>query len=295
MRYAIVAAAVVLIGSAAVLFRNHLRAREETAWAERAAAAVTRAHPAWEVSRSSPGILGVTYKGSRVDIRLENMRRSAGDDAALFEEQVLTAAESAAHVIDRASHDAGVPPRFEDVRTKVYPVLVPRGFAPGQKLFTLPFAGDVLEAFVFDGEHHQRYLDEPTFSGWGVDHGTLLAAAAAALAARARAETWSAKRPTDPSATGRFVALDVSDGYAAARLVVPEVRERLGKELGYPFFVGIPNRDFLVAWSSDYTFADQFANKVREDFSRRSYPVSPEVFRVDASGVSPSGTAAVRR
>jgi 3-methyl-2-oxobutanoate hydroxymethyltransferase len=286
VRAALLAIAIVGLAGAVFLVRSVIRTREQTAWAELAASAIAREHPAWEISRPSPTVIDVAFRGSRAEINLDNMRRDADGDEALFERHVLGAAESVAHVIDRASSDAGTPLRFESVRAQLYPVPVPRDFAHAQKLVTLPFAGEVLEAYVFDGKHHQEYVTEATFAGWAVDKSALRAAAVAALSSRIESETYSAKRPTDPSASGAFVALDVSDGYAAARILVADGRARLGKALGYPFFVGIPNRDFLVAWSDGYTFASDFAAKVRQDFARRSYPVSPEVFRVDEAGIS---------
>jgi hypothetical protein len=287
VRAAPVAAAVVVIGVLAVLARKAIVERERTAWAERATSAIARKYPAWEFSRPEPDVLEVAFRGSHAEIRLDSMRRNAEDDAAAFEEQVLRAAESAAHVIDRATRDSGTLLRFENVRQLLLPVLVSRGFAEAQKLVTLPFVGDVLEAFVFDGEHHQQYVSLATFAPWGVETNALHAAAIARLSSRVESETWpSPTRPTDPAGSGEFIVLDMSDGYASSRLLSPEARERLGKVLGYPFFAGIPNRDFLVAWSNGYTFAGDFTAKLREDFARRSYPVSPQVYRVDASGIS---------
>jgi hypothetical protein len=62
------------------------------------------------------------------------------------------------------------------------------------------------------------------------------------------------------------------------------VRQRLTAALGDPFFAAVPNRGSLVAWSTDYAHAERFAAKVREDFARRPYPISPEVFSVHADG-----------
>lgn len=288
MRAAWAAAAVATLVALAAA-RYVLRARAGDTWAERAAAAVAREHPHWHVAHPAKDLLELTYRGARAEIRLDDMRRGAEGDEARFEREVLKAAEAARHVIDRSAAQGETPLDFETVRARLYPVLVPREYAAAQKFVFLPFAGDVVEAFVFDGEHHQQYVHDSTFGAPGVAPSALHDAAVTALSLRIRGETWPALRPEDPAATGAYVIVDVTDGYAAARLLLPEARERLSKALGYPFFAAVPNRDFLVAWSRDYTFAKDFAAKVRQDFERRSHPVSPEVYRVDASGVSRSG------
>ena len=94
-----------------------------------------------------------------------------------------------------------------------------------------------------------------------------------------------AKPPQDPTLPGKFLTISAGDGYDAARLVLPEVRAELGKQLGYPFFAAVPNRDFCVAWSQDYAFADRFAAKAAQDFATRGHPISLQVFRVEADRI----------
>jgi uncharacterized protein YtpQ (UPF0354 family) len=94
-----------------------------------------------------------------------------------------------------------------------------------------------------------------------------------------------ADRPADPTLAGKYLFISTHDGYDAARLDIDKLREEIGKKLGYPYYVAIPNRDFLVAWSKNYAFGDKFAQKVREDFEHQSYPISPLVYRVDHTGI----------
>jgi uncharacterized protein YtpQ (UPF0354 family) len=84
----------------------------------------------------------------------------------------------------------------------------------------------------------------------------------------------------------RWLAIEDGDGYDAAKLLLPWVREESSKVLGEPFRVGIPNRDFLIMWSEKNGDAfQQFARtKVKDGFSGRPYPLSPLVLRVWKDG-----------
>jgi hypothetical protein len=88
--------------------------------------------------------------------------------------------------------------------------------------------------------------------------------------------------------SGRVAGVD-GDGYSASRILVPSIRKEIAVALGDPFYFAVPNRGFLVAWSQDYAYTDQFMGKVREDFVRRPYPISEDVFLVHGDvGTAPS-------
>ena len=87
---------------------------------------------------------------------------------------------------------------------------------------------------------------------------------------------------------GAFTTIETNDSYDAARLVLPRFRARLLAALNVPVFIGIPNRDFLVAWSAN---SAQFTNHVAsvvENFREQPYPITDIVFRIDHSGVRPA-------
>jgi hypothetical protein len=83
-----------------------------------------------------------------------------------------------------------------------------------------------------------------------------------------------------------FFVVGTQDGFDAARIAVPKIRMAFGGKLGFPFYFGIPNRDFLICWSAtDGTGVLQFAReKLRHDFQQQPYPISPSIFQVAADG-----------
>jgi uncharacterized protein YtpQ (UPF0354 family) len=71
-----------------------------------------------------------------------------------------------------------------------------------------------------------------------------------------------------------FLTVGSDDSYDAVRLLSPQFRERAAERLGSPFYAAIPNRDFLIMWSTNASPA--FMNKLREqvlqDSRDKPYP-----------------------
>ena len=65
------------------------------------------------------------------------------------------------------------------------------------------------------------------------------------------------------------------DGYAATRVLLPELLERWAERIPGRMLLGIPNRDFLIAFSDrnpDQVAA--IAHQVRRDATKRDHPLS---------------------
>jgi hypothetical protein len=74
--------------------------------------------------------------------------------------------------------------------------------------------------------------------------------------------------PKSPATgVGHCVAIAIKDRHDATRLLLPGIR--LMAALGDFVYAGIPDRDFLVAWSRDYSYYEQFIDQIAQDFQRR--------------------------
>jgi uncharacterized protein YtpQ (UPF0354 family) len=171
---------------------------------------------------------------------------------------------------------------WAEMSTRLRPRLVAPEIAKAAPTALLrAFAGGVLNAYVLDHGRQVEYVQRDMLRPWNVDgqrvHDTAVANLEA-LSEDVEIEVSKAR------GGGRFTAVDTDDSYDAARLVLPRFRDRLLTALGSPIFVGIPNRDFLVAWSADAPFA-VFADQVAEDFGKQPYPITDTVFHVDGNGV----------
>jgi uncharacterized protein YtpQ (UPF0354 family) len=152
------------------------------------------------------------------------------------------------------------------------------------------FATGALSAYVLDHGRQVEYVQPEMLAPWGVDSQRVHDTAVANLEALSEDVEIELRKARGG---GRFTAIDTDDSYDAARLVLPRFRARLLEALGTPIFVGIPNRDFLVAWSSDAPFA-VFADRVAKEAREQPYPITDTIFRVDRTGVRPA-TAEDRR
>jgi hypothetical protein len=86
---------------------------------------------------------------------------------------------------------------------------------------------------------------------------------------------------------GRAIVIAQQDGYDAARLLLEPLYAKLAPRLGGDFYVATPARDMFVALSTGPDpFVSRLAARVREDFKRLPYPISPEFFLVTRDGVA---------
>jgi hypothetical protein len=77
------------------------------------------------------------------------------------------------------------------------------------------------------------------------------------------------------------------DGFDAVRIIVPEFQQLIAEHIGTPFYVGVPNRDFLICWSKsdDKEFQNQMWSQVSTDFTERPYPLSGRAFEVNSESI----------
>jgi N-acetylneuraminic acid mutarotase len=186
-----------------------------------------------------------------------------------------------------------IPKTWDLARPLLRPQLVPTAYAEDYHFVSRSFAPGIAAVSVIDFPEHMVYVLPDRLAAWGVDEPAVFAAAVEnltrAVGATSKVE---AKRPTDSTKPGKFTAFEDGDGYSAARILVPSIRKEIAVALGDPFYFAVPNRGFLVAWSRDYAYADQFMGKIREDFASRPYPIAKDVFLVHGDvGTMPSPVA----
>lgn len=116
---------------------------------------------------------------------------------------------------------------------------------------------------------------------WGVQPAAIQDAAMRNLAA------WSAVAPWTDEASGdrRLLSSDSGDGWDAARILLPDIREHLGRELGATgrVLVGLPERHLLIAGTlrpGDEEFAGLFAEFVVEHSGGADEPIDRRVFEL---------------
>ena len=129
---------------------------------------------------------------------------------------------------------------------------------------------------------------------WGVRPAEVHEAAFRNLAA------WAANAPWTDEVSGdrRLLSSDSGDGWDAARILLPETREHLTRELASTgrVLVGIPERHLLIAGTlrpGDDEFASLFADFVIEHSGGADEPVDRRVFELVDGELVEFGAAAV--
>ena len=129
---------------------------------------------------------------------------------------------------------------------------------------------------------------------WGVSPQAVQDAALRNLAA------WSATAPWTDEVSGdrRLISSDTGDGWDAARILLPDVRDKLAAELGGTgrVLIGVPERHLLVAGTlrpDDGEFAGLFADFVVESSGGADEPIDRRVLELADGGlVEAQGVAA---
>ncbi len=224
----------------------------------------------------------IRWKGS--EIGLHNLHA----DAALVRTEPdmvrQTIIEHFARIVKLTDTElATLPEGWEEAKSRVRLQLMPAGFARAGVSITYPFLEEVLVSIVVDAEHGYAYVRSEDVERWNVGLIDLYEAACENLQ-NASQNLGISFYPGPPA----IVALDTTDGYAAARLLLPSLRQFVAEKIGTPFYAGIPNRDFLIMWSQsgDKQFNERMQQQLIEDTESRSHPLSARVLTVTTDSIS---------
>jgi uncharacterized protein YtpQ (UPF0354 family) len=173
-------------------------------------------------------------------------------------------------------------PGFETARQRLRPQLMPPEYAEKMPVIAFPFGETLAVGIVLDTKRSYAYLRHEDAVRWGKSHDDLLEISIGNLDAASR----NIQMEFMSDQGTKWVGIETKDGFDAARILIPKFRKFLIAQLGEPFRVGVPNRDFLICWNraASAEFANSVSSQIREDFRRQPYPLSPQVFEVDSDG-----------
>lgn len=138
-----------------------------------------------------------------------------------------------------------------------------------------PLAGDLLLAYVIDQGDSVGYLNERHLRTWNVTEAELHQRALANL----RAKAWTPYPGVLGAGKGALMIFNSRDGYDAARIVLPEMFAEFQARLPGALVIGVPNRDFLIAFSdaNRRVFA-QIAAQVATDAQTQAQALTAQLF-----------------
>lgn len=253
--------------------------REPEAFAEQVAEMLRRIQPQSAIELTGPRELIVN--GRRLD--LENLFRLVNHDPSRGSEIVE-------HYLDQLfSGEASAvgSMSLELVRARIMPRIQPESIfqhLSREQVAHVPFVNDTVIVFVIDMPQMTVSVTTEQMVRWG------LTAEDMERIARENLSDHSAElqlQVVTSKEGGRAIVIAEQDGYDAARLLLGNLHRRLAARLGGDFYVATPSRDMFVAISSGPSpFVTRLAARVREDYRRLPYPITPEFFLVTRDGVA---------
>jgi uncharacterized protein YtpQ (UPF0354 family) len=173
---------------------------------------------------------------------------------------------------------------WNEAAERLVPRLVSETFfssLPGEETLYIDVVGnDVHLALQLRYGTRARYVKRTEVDSWLLERGAARAKAIENLAAR------SSSMRVEPVAE-RIVRVRQGDGLDGARLLLPDLAERLSGLGPGPWVAAVPHRDVLLL---AHTEAVERLSKLAADAVRRApHPVSPSLFAITPQGPRPVG------
>jgi hypothetical protein len=177
---------------------------------------------------------------------------------------------------------------FEETRGLIYPVVKPHGFGRETRIQILrrPIVEGELEVLAaVDTGRTLRFLSKDDLERWeGVSEEDVFFYARENLAALS--QDMQLQALADNDGTPKAVIVASGDSHDAARLVLPELYNKLSEVLGPNLLVGVPNRDFMIVLNADDTeLVGNVSAQVKVDAETRAYPISGRLYKLTKDGV----------
>jgi len=176
---------------------------------------------------------------------------------------------------DRSASD------YAALSDRIYPMLKPLEMLVEVRERKLPmlayreFLGDLMIAYVIDEERSVAYINEEHLDRWNMSVHDLHEQALVNL--RRRSER--VKYTTVGTDEQQLFIFNSGDGYDASRLLLSEVLAEWARAVPGNLVIGIPNRDFLIAFSdANPEILRAIAMQVQADAARREYGLTDQLF-----------------
>jgi hypothetical protein len=180
-----------------------------------------------------------------------------------------------------------MPQRWDEVVERLRPQLVSSRLPNLDDAIRFPFSSNVQSVVVVDAPNGYAYVKDHSASQWGKSPLEIMEIARDNLL-KASAGVQSHFVPGE-----RLVVMQSHDGYDAARILLPEIRRGLlqtihGRTDG-TILVGIPNRDFLIAWPEDAAQAVQagIREQLQHDAKEQHHSLTGAPLRVSLESITP--------
>jgi uncharacterized protein YtpQ (UPF0354 family) len=178
---------------------------------------------------------------------------------------------------------------FTQLADRIFPMLKPIALLATVRERSLPmlayreFLADLIVAYVIDEQRSVAFINEDHLDRWGMGLHDLHERAIENLRQRTLQQV---DYVTAGEGEQRIFIFNSGDGYDATRLLLTDVLAGWARELPGQLVIGIPNRDFLIAFSdTNPEILQGIAQQVQADAAAREYGVTDQLFTLIAGEV----------
>lgn len=172
--------------------------------------------------------------------------------------------------------------QFDDLRNRIYPMLKPAELLEEVRERKLPmlvyrgFLANLIITYVIDEPDSVAFINEEHLERWEIGEHELYQQALQNLRERTISTT---DYTTIGEDAHQLFIFSSQDGYDATRILLPDLLDQWRTLLPGNIVIGIPNRDFLIAFSdADQTTLTNIARQVQVDSDQRPYSLTAQLF-----------------
>ena len=134
---------------------------------------------------------------------------------------------------------------------------------------------DLIVTLVLDYPHSVRYVRQSEADATGREFDDLLEFALGNLYERTQGEVYE----LGDDKAGKMYVLATQDGYDATRILLSPLLERLSRQVSGEIVIGIPNRDFFIAFgNANPLIVGQIGQQIKADSKSRPYALTDTLF-----------------
>lgn len=141
-------------------------------------------------------------------------------------------------------------------------------------LLRRPFVSGIVIVYVFDFPSHRAYVNANMMDGIIKNSNSSLDDIHEYALKNLQLRAEKHRIDVHGSYARMLITCETQDGYAAASILLPDLMNDWAKRLPGRMLIGIPNRDFIIAFSDQHpSGVDVIAEQVRRDASQRQHPL----------------------
>lgn len=149
--------------------------------------------------------------------------------------------------------------------------------AGGTPLVSQPFMARLFVVYLFEHPQYRAYLTGNMIASFLAKSRASLNDVHGYALRDLRLLTTTEMVQTQGIGDNTLIICETNDGFAATRILLPDLMKRWQSRILGKMLLGIPNRDFLIAFSDRHPEKTAVIHQIREDFKNKEFPLTPDL------------------